>query len=248
MSKVTTVQKETETIRKPEIVLTNTSKTYQMGQIEVKALDSISMDIMTGEFIVLLGPSGSGKTTMLNVIGGLDTPSSGTIIVNGIDITKLNAAKLTEFRRTQVGFVFQFFNLIPTLTAKENVEFAAELAKDHRDADNLLRQVGLGERINHFPSELSGGENQRVAIARALATNPGLLLCDEPTGSLDFETGKLIFKLLRTLNETEKKTIVIVTHNASVGKIADRIVRLRDGKIWDITVNEHPLDPEEIEW
>ncbi|MEJ2739032.1 MAG: ABC transporter ATP-binding protein, partial [Dehalococcoidia bacterium] len=164
------------------------------------ALDSISMDIMTGEFIVLLGPSGSGKTTMLNVIGGLDTPSSGTIIVNGIDITKLNAAKLTEFRRTQVGFVFQFFNLIPTLTAKENVEFAAELAKDHRDADNLLRQVGLGERINHFPSELSGGENQRVAIARALATNPGLLLCDEPTGSLDFETGKLIFKLLRTLN------------------------------------------------
>jgi putative ABC transport system ATP-binding protein len=248
MSKVTTAEKEKETAQKPEIVLTDTSKTYQMGQIEVKALDSVSLEIMTGEFIVLLGPSGSGKTTMLNLIGGLDTPSSGTIVVNGIDITKLNAAKLTEFRRTQVGFVFQFFNLIPTLTAKENVEFAAELSKDHRVANDLLREVGLGERINHFPSELSGGENQRVAIARSLATNPCLLLCDEPTGSLDFETGKLIFKLLRTLNETEKKTIVIVTHNAPVGEIADRIVRLRDGKIWDIIVNEHPLDPEELKW
>jgi putative ABC transport system ATP-binding protein len=248
MSSVTTAEKETETVRTPQIALNNTSKIYQMGQIEVKALDSVSLDIMPGEFIVLLGPSGSGKTTMLNLIGGLDTPSSGTIIVNGIDITKLNAAKLTEFRRTQVGFVFQFFNLIPTLTAKENVEFAAELAKDHRVADDLLREVGLGERIDHFPSELSGGENQRVAIARSIATDPCLLLCDEPTGSLDFETGKLIFKLLRTLNETEKKTIVIVTHNAPVGEIADRIVRLRDGKIWDITVNEHPLDPEELKW
>ena len=248
MSSATTAEKETETTRKPQIVLTDASKTYQMGQIEVKALDRVSLDIMPGEFIVLLGPSGSGKTTMLNLIGGLDTPTSGTIIVNGIDITKLNAAKLTEFRRTQVGFVFQFFNLIPTLTAKENVEFAAELAKDHRVADELLREVGLGERTNHFPSELSGGENQRVAIARSLATDPCLLLCDEPTGSLDFETGKLIFKLLRTLNETEKKTIVIVTHNAPVGEIADRIVRLRDGKIWDITVNEHPLDPEELRW
>jgi putative ABC transport system ATP-binding protein len=248
MSSVTTTEKELETTQIPQIILTETSKVYQMGQIEVKALDRVSLDIMPGEFIVLLGPSGSGKTTMLNLIGGLDTPTSGTIIVNGIDITKLNAAKLTEFRRTQVGFVFQFFNLIPTLTAKENVEFAAELAKDHRAADELLREVGLGERTNHFPSELSGGENQRVAIARSLATDPCLLLCDEPTGSLDFETGKLIFKLLRTLNETEKKTLVIVTHNAPVGEIADRIVRLRDGKIADITINEHPLDPEELRW
>jgi putative ABC transport system ATP-binding protein len=248
MSSVTTTEKELETTQIPQIILTETSKVYQMGQIEVKALDRVSLDIMPGEFIVLLGPSWSGKTTMLNLIGGLDTPTSGTIIVNGIDITKLNAAKLTEFRRTQVGFVFQFFNLIPTLTAKENVEFAAELAKDHRAADELLREVGLGERTNHFPSELSGGENQRVAIARSLATDPFLLLCDEPTGSLDFETGKLIFKLLRTLNETEKKTLVIVTHNAPVGEIADRIVRLRDGKIADITINEHPLDPEELRW
>lgn len=234
--------------QKPQITLTGTSKIYRMGQIEVKALNNVSLDIMQGEFIVLLGPSGSGKTTLLNLIGGLDTPTSGTIVVNGIDIAKLNAAKLTEFRRTQVGFVFQFFNLIPTLTAKENVEFAAELSKDHRSADELLQEVGLGERVNHFPSELSGGENQRVAIARSLATDPCLLLCDEPTGSLDFETGKVIFKLLRTLNKTEKKTIVIVTHNAPVGEIADRIVRLRDGKIADIMVNTHPLDPEELKW
>jgi putative ABC transport system ATP-binding protein len=248
MSSVTIAEKETETTRTPQIALNNTSKIYHMGQIEVKALDSVSLDIMPGEFIVLLGPSGSGKTTMLNLIGGLDTPTSGTIVVGGNDIATLNAARLTEYRRKEVGFVFQFFNLIPTLTAKENVEFAGELAKNRRQASELLTEVGLGERIDHFPSELSGGENQRVAIARALATNPGLLLCDEPTGSLDFETGKLIFKLLRTLNETEKKTIVIVTHNAPVGEIADRIVRLRDGKIWDITVNEHPLDPGELKW
>ena len=233
---------------KPQISLSNTSKIYRMGQIEVKALNSVSLDIMPGEFIVLLGPSGSGKTTLLNLIGGLDSLTSGTLTVNDIDITKLNAAKLTEFRRTQVGFIFQFFNLIPTLTAKENVEFASELIRNHRSAEALLKEVGLGERINHFPSELSGGENQRVAIARALATNPPLLLCDEPTGSLDYETGKRIFQLLRTLNATEKKTIVIVTHNAPVGEIADRIVRLRDGKIADITVNDHPLDPGDLQW
>lgn len=236
------------TARKSVITLTDTSKIYRIGQIEVKALNNVSLDIMEGEFIVLLGPSGSGKTTLLNLIGGLDSPTSGAIVVNGIDIAKLNAAKLTEYRRTQVGFIFQFFNLIPTLTAKENVEFAAELSKKRRSADDLLREVGLGERTNHFPSKLSGGENQRVAIARSLATDPEILLCDEPTGSLDFETGKLIFKLLRTLNEIEHKTIVIVTHNAPVGDIADRIVRLRDGKIADITVNEHPLDPEELKW
>jgi putative ABC transport system ATP-binding protein len=248
MSSVTTIEKEPITTQKPQIRLTDTSKVYHMGQIEVKALDKVSLDIMPGEFIVLLGPSGSGKTTMLNLIGGLDTPTSGTIMVGGTDIATLNAAKLTEYRRKQIGFVFQFFNLIPTLTAKENVEFAAELSKKRRSADDLLRQVGLGERMNHFPSKLSGGENQRVAIARSLATDPEILLCDEPTGSLDFETGKLIFKLLRTLNESERKTIIIVTHNAPVGEIADRIVRLRDGKIFDVTVNKHPLDPEELKW
>jgi putative ABC transport system ATP-binding protein len=248
MIESSTKKEEPSVARKSQISLTNTSKIYQIGQIEVKALNNVSLDIIQGEFIVLLGPSGSGKTTLLNLIGGLDTPTSGAIMVNGIDITRLNAAKLTEYRRTQVGFVFQFFNLIPTLTAKENVEFAAELSKKRRSADELLQQVGLGERTNHFPSKLSGGENQRVAIARSLATDPEILLCDEPTGSLDFETGKLIFKLLRTLNESERKTIIIVTHNAPVGDIADRIVRLRDGKIYDITVNEHPLDPEELKW
>jgi putative ABC transport system ATP-binding protein len=248
MIESSTKKDESSVAQKYQISLTNTSKIYQIGQIEVKALNNVSLDIMQGEFIVLLGPSGSGKTTLLNLIGGLDTPTSGTIVVNGIDITRLNAAKLTEYRRTQVGFVFQFFNLIPTLTAKENVEFAAELSKKRRSADELLREVGLGERTDHFPSKLSGGENQRVAIARSLATDPEILLCDEPTGSLDFETGKLIFKLLRTLNESERKTIIIVTHNAPVGDIADRIIRLRDGKIFDITVNEHPLDPEELKW
>ncbi len=185
---------------------------------------------------------------MLNVIGGLDAPTSGTVNVNGIDVTSLSAKKLTLFRRTEIGFVFQFFNLIPTLTAKENVEFAADLVNDHPRADELLDAVGLGERKKHFPAELSGGENQRVAIARALATNPAVMLCDEPSGSLDFETGKHIFKLLRDLNRQNNKVMCVVTHNAPIGEIADRVIRLRDGKIADITVNEHPLDPDQLRW
>ncbi len=233
---------------KTTIKLEKASKIYQMGQVKVTALNEVTLDVMAGEFIVLLGPSGSGKTTLLNLIGGMDSPSSGRIVINDIDITRFRENQLTRFRRTQIGFIFQFFNLIPTLTAKENVEFASELARNHRSAEELLHEVGLGDRINHFPSELSGGENQRVAVARALATDPPIILCDEPTGSLDFETGKRIFKLLRTLNETRQKTIVIVTHNAPVGEIADRIVRLRDGRITEIIRNEHLLDPEDLKW
>ncbi len=234
--------------QQPTIRLQHVSKVYRMGKMEVRALDDIDLEIWPGEFIVFLGPSGSGKTTLLNVIGGLDLPTSGRVIVNGLDLTTQSAKQLTLFRRTQVGFVFQFFNLIPTLTARENVEFAADLVNDHPQADKLLDAVGLGERKEHFPAELSGGENQRVAIARALATDPTVMLCDEPSGSLDFETGKHIFKLLRDLNQQSSKVMCVVTHNAPIGEIADRVIRLRDGRIADITVNEHPLDPDELRW
>jgi putative ABC transport system ATP-binding protein len=233
---------------KTSIRLERVSKSYLTGRVRVDALKDISMDVSAGEFIVFLGPSGSGKTTMLNVIGGLDYPTSGRVIVNGTDITGLGDNELTRFRRTQVGFIFQFFNLIPTLTAKENVELAAELVKNQRSPDGLLHAVGLDERKEHFPSELSGGENQRVAIARALATNPAVLLCDEPTGSLDYEMGKRIFKLLRELNERERKTVVVVTHNTAIGQIANRIIHLRDGAIANIVRNAHPLDPLKLKW
>ena len=234
--------------REPRIRLEEVSKNYRMGKIQVPALRGITLDIMAGEFIVFLGPSGSGKTTLLNLIGGLDSPSSGKIVVNDIDITQLSENQLTGFRRRQIGFIFQFFNLIPTLTARENVEFAAELVAHHRSSEELLREVGLEERTKHFPSELSGGENQRVAVARALATDPPVLLCDEPTGNLDFETGKRIYKLLKVLNETKRKVVIVVTHNSAVGDIAHRVVHLRDGKVSQITHNTHPLDPEELKW
>jgi putative ABC transport system ATP-binding protein len=219
-----------------------------MGEIDVVALNSVSFEIPPGEFLVLLGPSGSGKTTLLNLIGGLDSPSSGRIEVNGFEVSSMSRGELTQYRRTQIGFIFQTFNLIPTLTAKENVDFAADLVKDHPSVEKLMEEVGLGHRLNHFPSELSGGENQRVAIARALATDPTIMLCDEPTGSLDYETGKRIFKLLRELNTTQHKTIVVVTHNAPVGEIADRVLKLRDGRIAEIITNKHPLDPDKLEW
>ncbi len=234
--------------RKPAIKLEKVSRNYQMGKILVPALRDVTFEVMAGEFIVFLGPSGSGKTTLLNLIGGLDSPNSGRIIVNDTDITKLRQSQLTNFRRTQIGFIFQFFNLIPTLTATENVEFAAELVKHHRSAEEILHEVGLEERMKHFPSELSGGENQRVAIARALATDPPIFLCDEPTGTLDFETGKRIYKLLRVLNQTKGKVVVVVTHNSAIGAIADRVVRLRDGQIAETIHNNQPMDPEGLKW
>lgn len=231
-----------------KIKLEKVSKTYHMGKIQVPALRDVTLEVMAGEFLVFLGPSGSGKTTLLNLIGGLDSPSSGRIVVNNIEVTRLKQHQLTRFRRTQIGFIFQFFNLIPTLTARENVEFAAELVAHRRSSEEILREVGLEERMKHFPSELSGGENQRVAIARALATDPPILLCDEPTGNLDFETGKRIYKLLRVLNQTRGKIVVVVSHNSAIGNIAHRVVRLRDGRIAEVHGNDHPMDPEELEW
>jgi putative ABC transport system ATP-binding protein len=232
----------------PSVKLEKVSKIYHMDHTEVVALNEVSLEVFPGEFIVLLGPSGSGKTTLLNLIGGLDIPTSGLVEVNGLNVSKMSRSQLTEYRRRQVGFIFQFFNLIPTLNARENVEFAAELSRNPMKPQQLLKEVGLENRMEHFPSELSGGENQRVAIARALATDPQVILCDEPTGSLDFETGKRIFKLLRTLNQDKHKTIIVVTHNAPVGAIADRLIRMRDGHIVEVTKIEKPLDPDKLEW
>lgn len=242
--------KENEQVKRgqPIIQLKGVSKIYGTGQVQVNALNDVSFDIMAGEFIVLLGPSGSGKTTLLNLIGGLDSLSAGDLKVNGTELEKLNEGQLTTFRRYNVGFIFQFFNLIPTLTARENVEFSAELVKNPLSSTELLREVGLGERADHFPSELSGGENQRVAIARALAPDPPIVLSDEPTGSLDFETGKKIYKLLRSLNASRNKTVLVVTHNSSIGEIADRVIKLRDGKIMEVIENKKPLDPDNLKW
>lgn len=226
------------------------SKTYQMGEVKVSALKEVDLTITKGEFVVVLGPSGSGKTTMLNCVGGIDSPTSGTIVVGGHNISKLNEKELTEFRRKTVGFIFQFFNLIPTLTARENVEFALDLVpKEIRgSAIDVLEQVGLKERSDHFPSQLSGGEQQRVAVARALAKRPPVVLCDEPTGELDFETGKMILKLMRNISTQEKCNFLVVTHNSAIANMADTVVRLHSGEISEITKNEHPKDPEDLVW
>ena len=228
--------------------LEDVSRSYQMGQVEVKALTGVSLNIVRGEFMVILGPSGSGKTTLLNLIGGIDSPTSGKITVDGVEITALDEKGLTDYRRDHIGFVFQFFNLIPTLTAKENVEFAAELVKQSRDVMEVLELVGLKERADHYPSELSGGEQQRVAIARALVKDPPILLCDEPTGELDFETGKHILTAMRRINEVDHKTVLLVTHNTAIGEIAYRVIRLRSGEIVEVRQNPSPADPQELRW
>jgi len=228
--------------------LEDVSRSYQMGQVEVKALNRVSLNIVRGEFMVILGPSGSGKTTLLNLIGGIDSPSSGKITVDGIEITALDEKGLTGYRRNHIGFVFQFFNLIPTLTAKENVEFAAELVEKPRDVMEVLELVGLKERADHYPSELSGGEQQRVAIARAMVKDPPILLCDEPTGELDFETGKHILTAMRRINEVDHKTVLLVTHNTAIGEIAYRVIRLRSGEIVEVRQNPSPTDPQELRW
>ena len=228
--------------------LEDVSRSYQMGQVEVRALTGVSLDITRGEFIVILGPSGSGKTTLLNLVGGIDSPTSGKITVDGIELNALNDKGLTEYRRNHIGFVFQFFNLIPTLTARENVEFAAELVEEPRDPLEVLEIVGLKERADHYPSELSGGEQQRVAMARALVKDPPILLCDEPTGELDFETGKHILSAMKMINEVSRKTVLLVTHNTAIGDIAHRVIRLRSGEITEDRRNTAPIDPQELRW
>lgn len=228
--------------------LDGVGKTFRMGEVSVNALKAVNLEIYHGEFLVMVGPSGSGKTTMLNIIGGLDQPSFGKVWYQEEDLSAVSQRELTRYRRETVGFVFQFYNLVPTLTARENVMVATELVKNPIDVDEALRLVGLTDRSNHFPSQMSGGEQQRVAIARALAKNPELLLCDEPTGALDYETGKKVLRLLIDLKNTLGKTVLIITHNAAIAEAADRVVRLRSGEIVETHTNPHPKPPEDIEW
>ncbi len=228
--------------------LEGVSRIYQMGEVEVPALKATSLEIAKGELVVVLGPSGSGKSTLLNIMGGMDKATSGRIWVGGEEITAYSEKELTVFRREQIGFVFQFYNLMPNLTVRENVELATEISDNPLDIEEVLAQVGLEERLDHFPSQLSGGEQQRVAIARAVAKNPTVLLCDEPTGALDYSTGKAVLQLLCDINKTTGKTVVIITHNQPIAEIAHRVFRLRSGEIVDTHTNVAPLTPGEIEW
>jgi putative ABC transport system ATP-binding protein len=232
------------------IVFKKVSKIYPMGEVEVNALKDVDLVIKEGELIVILGPSGSGKTTLLNLIGGMDKVTEGKLTVNGHDISDLDTKGLTGYRRTQIGFIFQFFNLISTLTALENVEFALELVTGdtRRKAMQALEAVGLAGRADHFPSQLSGGEQQRVAIARAICKKPPILLCDEPTGELDFETGKNVLRLMQDINRESRQTVIVVTHNSAIAEMADRTVRLHSGEVDKVVVVENPKDAGELVW
>ena len=223
-------------------------KVYRMGEVEVAAVDGMTFDIERGELVVVVGPSGAGKTTLLNMLGGMDACSSGTIMLDGREITAFSEKELTYYRRYDIGFVFQFYNLVQNLTALENVELASQICKDPLDAGTVLKQVGLGHRLDNFPAQLSGGEQQRVAIARALAKNPKLLLCDEPTGALDYRTGKAILKLLQDTCFDTGKTVVLITHNSAFTAIADRVIHIREGRVAGVEVNEAPVSAEAIEW
>lgn len=228
--------------------LVEVCKQYKTGSVEVNALNKVSFELENGEFAVILGSSGAGKTTLLNLLGGMDGATSGEIILDGKNITALNRKGLTEYRRNDVGFVFQFYNLMPNLTAKENVEIAVEICKNHLNPEDVLAEVGLTERLNNFPAQLSGGEQQRVSIARAIAKNPKLLLCDEPTGALDYGTGKKILKLLYDTSKERKRLVIVVTHNSALKHMADKVIYIKNGEIERIEKNEHPVPIEEIEW
>jgi len=234
--------------REPLVLLDGVGKTYTMGEVAVTALADVNLSLPEGEFVVFLGPSGSGKTTLLNLIGGLDRPTRGRVVVAGQDLSRLDDVRLTEYRRSTVGFVFQFYNLIPTLTASENVELAAELVGARERTAWALQQVGLSERAGHFPAELSGGEQQRVAIARALVKNPPLILADEPTGNLDYETALVVLRSLRDLSSEQRRTVLLVTHNSVIARMADRVVRLRSGEITEVTHHPTPEAPEALSW
>lgn len=228
--------------------LKDVRKIYKMGEVEIAAADGIDFSVKKGEFAVVVGASGAGKTTVLNILGGMDTATSGEVIVDGNDITSYNKKQLTAYRREDIGFVFQFYNLVPNLTALENVELALQICKEPLDAMTVLKEVGLGERAANFPAQLSGGEQQRVSIARALAKNPKLLLCDEPTGALDYNTGKAILKLLQDTCREKGMTVVLITHNSAIAPMADRVIKIKNGKVSKVTQNEHPVPVETIEW
>lgn len=226
----------------------NVGKTYHMGEVTIDALHDASFSVEKGELVVIVGPSGAGKTTLLNILGGMDTLTKGRVMLDGQEISALNRKQLTQYRRQDVGFVFQFYNLIGNLTALENVELANQICKNPLDAAQVLRDVGLAERMKNFPSQLSGGEQQRVAIARALAKNPKLLLCDEPTGALDYQTGKAILKLLQDTARATGMTVIIITHNAALTAMADRVIRVKNGTVASVTLNNNPQNVSEIEW
>ncbi|MCI8553436.1 MAG: ABC transporter ATP-binding protein [Clostridiales bacterium] len=230
------------------VSLQNVTKLYQMGEVTVHAADGITFDIEKGEFAVVVGPSGAGKTTVLNILGGMDTCDGGKILVDGVEISSYNHRQLTTYRRYDIGFVFQFYNLVQNLTALENVELAAQICRDPLDARQVLTDVGLKDRMDNFPAQLSGGEQQRVSIARALAKNPKLLLCDEPTGALDDSTGRTVLELLHRTCRASGMTVVVITHNQAIAPVADRVIRIRNGQVQEMTVNDRPLPVERIEW
>lgn len=230
------------------VKLKDITKVYHMGEVEIRAADNINFSIKKGEFVVIVGPSGAGKTTVLNILGGMDTATGGTLTVDGKDITAYDSRQLTGYRRDDIGFVFQFYNLIPNLTALENVELALQICKDPLDAKKVLEDVGLGDRLDNFPAQLSGGEQQRVSIARALAKNPKLLLCDEPTGALDYNTGKAILKLLQNMCRERGMTVIVITHNQALAPMVDRLIHIKNGQVSHMETNENPMSIDEIEW
>ena len=232
----------------PYIEFKNVCKEYKMGEVKIKALNNTNFSIEKGELVVIVGPSGAGKTTTLNILGGMDTATSGSVTIDGKEVTKLKNKELIKYRRDDIGFVFQFYNLVQNLTARENVELATQISKNPLNIDKVLDSVGLRDRKNNFPSQLSGGEQQRVAIARAIANNPKLLLCDEPTGALDYNTGKAILKLLQDICRKEGVTVIIITHNLALTPMGDKVIEVKNGRIQKITINKNPVPVERIEW
>ena len=230
------------------ITFNNVKKTYKVGDVEINASDGVDFEVNKGEFVVIVGPSGAGKTTILNLLGGMDKATSGQILVDGQDVAKYSERQLTQYRRDDIGFVFQFYNLVQNLTALENVELATQISKNPLDVRMVLERVGLNKRLDNFPAQLSGGELQRVAIARAIAKNPKLLLCDEPTGALDYQTGKAILGLLREMCDKYTMTVIVITHNSALAPMADRIIHLKNGQVASMNINERPKSIAEIEW
>lgn len=245
---ISPVVDQENTLMEEFVKLQNITKIYKMGEVEIRAADKISFSINKGEFVVIVGPSGAGKTTVLNILGGMDTATDGKLVVDGNDITSYSERQLTGYRREDIGFVFQFYNLVPNLTALENVELALQICRDPLDAREVLEEVGLSGRLDNFPAQLSGGEQQRVSIARALAKNPKLLLCDEPTGALDYNTGKAILRLLQNMCRVRGMTVIVITHNQAIAPMADRLIHIKNGQVSNMEINKNPMSIDDIEW